>query len=289
MQAPVAVVDAVPPDASGTAGEPATATSRYRLTTAQQTLGAGAGIVVIGLVWWLLAVTVFEASRSVPTPAAVLRQYIHDGWHLYWSNAIVTTWSAVQGFFWGNLLAIVLAATVLLVPALEGVASQIAVISYCIPLTAIGPVILIIAPTGSRYTSIVLAALSVFFTTVVGCLLGLRAADRAALDVVRAYGGGRWQQLRRVQVIASLPSVFAALRLAAPAAFLGAVLGEYFGGIDSGLGVAITAAQSNLRVAQLWSLALLCGLIAGAWFAIIGLAGRLLTPWSGGPASGNHG
>jgi ABC-type nitrate/sulfonate/bicarbonate transport system permease component len=254
---------------------------RYRPADLVQWGAAAAGVGVLVLLWWLFAATVFKSGRSVPTPAAVVRAFGDGGWSLYWDNTRVTTWSAVQGFFWGNLLAIALAALVMLVPILEGVVSQIAVISYCIPLTAIGPVVLIIAPTGSRYTSIVLAAMAVFFTTVVGCLLGLRAAEQASLDVVRAYGGGRWQQLRRVRVVAALPSVFAALRLAAPAAFLGAVLGEYFGGIDSGLGVAITAAQSNLRVAQLWSLALLCGVVAGAWFAIVGLIGRAVTPWSG--------
>lgn len=254
---------------------------RYRPSDLSQWAAAAAGVAALVLLWWLLAATVLKSGRSVPTPAAVVRAYLDGGWSLYWHNTEVTTWSALQGFVWGNLLAILLATLVMLVPVLEGVVSQIAVISYCIPLTAIGPVVLIIAPTGSRYTSIVLAAMAVFFTTVVGCLLGLRVADPAALDVVRAYGGGRWQQLRRVQVVAALPSVFAALRLGAPAAFLGAVLGEYFGGVDSGLGVAITAAQSNLRVAQLWSLALLSGLVAGAWFAVVGIVGRLVTPWSG--------
>lgn len=254
--------------------------ARYRPANAPQWLGAAGGVVFILLLWWLLAVTVFGSSHAMPTPAAVLHQYGHDGWSLYWDNAKVTAWSAVQGFFWGNLAAVALATSVLLLPPLEGVVTQVAVISYCIPLTAIGPVVLIISPPGSRYTSIVLAAMSVFFTTVVGCLLGLRAADPTALDLVSAYGGGRWQQLQRVRLVAGLPNLFGALRLAAPAAFLGAVLGEYFGGVDSGLGVVITAAQTNVRVAQLWALALLCGLIAGVWFALIGVLGRVLTPWS---------
>ena len=64
--------------------------------------------------------------------------------------------------------------------------------------------------------------MSVFFTTVVGCLLGLRAAPRTSLDLVRAYGGSAWTMLRKVQLIAALPSLFAALKIAAPAAFLGA-------------------------------------------------------------------
>ena len=78
------------------------------------------------------------------------------------------------------------------------------------------------ARTSPDGASVVLAAMSVFFTTVVGCLLGLRAAPRASLDLVRAYGGTNWTKLRKVQLIAALPSLFAALKIAAPAAFLGA-------------------------------------------------------------------
>lgn len=242
--------------------------------------GATIGVVLILIVWTVLAETLFRASGSIPTPWSVAAVFPKNGFGLYWTNASVTVWSAVQGFIWGNLVAIALSMTVLMMPRLEGVITQVAVISYCIPLTAIGPVVLIISNPGSRTTSIFLAAMSCFFTTVVGCLLGFRSADRSALDLVRAYGGGKWMQLRKVQLIAALPSLFAALKIAAPAALLGAVLGEYFGGVDSGLGVAITSAQTNVNVPQLWALALLSGAIAGVWYVLIGLIGRFLMPWS---------
>ncbi|WP_432485658.1 ABC transporter permease [Kineococcus esterisolvens] len=242
--------------------------------------GGLVGALLVLLAWTVLALTVFSSAGNVPTPWAVVQQLAADGTGLYWANVSITTWSALQGYLWGNLVAIALAVAVLLVPPLEGAATQVAVLTYCVPLTAIGPIVLIVSPPGSRITSVFLAALSVVFTSVVGCLLGLRAADRTALDVVRAYGGSRWTALVKVRLIAALPSVFAALKLAAPAAFLGAVLGEYFGGVDSGLGILITAAQTNLRYAQLWALALMSGAVAGAGYLLVGVLARLLTPWS---------
>ncbi|GGM16563.1 ABC transporter permease [Nakamurella endophytica] len=265
--------------ATAPAGVPAT---RRSVADLPRWVGAAAGAVAVLLVWWLLSVTVFARSGAVPTPIAVVRQLWTDGWALYGPNVGVTTWSAVQGFLWGNLAAVAVATVALLVPVLEGLATQVAVLSYCIPLTAIGPIVLIVSDAGSRATSVFLAAISVFFTTVVACLLGWRAADRAALDLVRAYGGGRWAQLRKVQLVAALPNILAGLKIAAPAAFLGAVLGEYFGGVDSGMGVVITAAQTNLRVAQIWALALISGAVAGAGYALVGLLARLVAPWSTG-------
>ncbi len=236
------------------------------------------------LVLWAIAGVAFNANGAIPTPVAVLRQYHADGVHFYWSNVSITLRSAVLGFLWGNAAALAVAALVLLIPALEVVATQFAVISYCMPLTAIGPLVLVVF--GGRAPSIFLAGMSVFFTTLVGALLGLKAADRTALDLVHAYGGNRLTELRKVRVIAALPATIAGVRIAAPAALLGAIIGEYLGGVDSGLGVAITAAQQTFTVARTWGLALVCGLVAGVGYLLIGLVGRLITPWEHGGGSG---
>jgi ABC-type nitrate/sulfonate/bicarbonate transport system permease component len=252
--------------------------ARVRARRAPSWFGGLVGVVLIVAIWTLLALTKFRENGAVPTPLAVLRQYSKDGFDFYWTNVSVTLRGALIGFAWGNVLAIAVAFLVLLLPALEGVATQVAVISYCMPLTAIGPIILVVF--GGRAPTIFLAGISVFFTTLVGALLGLKAADRTSLDVVQAYGGNRFTQLRKVQVIAALPATISALKIAAPAAMLGAIIGEYLGGVDNGLGVAITAAQQNYMVPRTWGLALVCGGVAGFGFLVIGLIGRLVTPWA---------
>ncbi len=66
----------------------------------------------------------------------------------------------------------------------------------------------------------------------------------------------------KVRIRAALPSLFAALRIAAPAAILGAIIGEYLGG-ESGLGVAMIASQTSYEVSRTWGLAIVAGLLAG--------------------------
>jgi ABC-type nitrate/sulfonate/bicarbonate transport system permease component len=179
---------------------------------------------------------------------------------------------------------------VLLVPWFEGLSTQLAVVCSCIPLTAIAPIVTLMSPAGGRTTSIFLAALSVIFTTVIGTLLGLRAASETQLDVITAYGGSRWTQLVKVRLIAALPSILAALKLAAPAAFLGAVLGEYFLiGVDQGLGILLLAAQATAASVKLWALALISGGIAGIAYFVIGRISRLVTPWSAGDSRAGEG
>ena len=102
--------------------------------------------------------------------------------------------------------------------------------------------------------------------------------------MVTAYGGSRWDRLIKVQLLSALPSIFAAFKIAAPAAFLGAILGEYVGGTDAGFGPAMVNAQQSLEVARVWAVALVSGLMAGAGYALFAALGRWLTPWAPGGA-----
>lgn len=263
---------------------------RDRIEGAPTWVGAVIGVVTIAAIWWLASLLLFQASHAIPGPPQVIGYFFSAGaWSDTLTNLGGTLAAAGLGYLWGNLGALVLATIVLLIPKLEQVATQIAIVTYCLPLVAIGPILVIVAGRldAPQAPSIALAALSCFFTTVVGALLGLRAAPRTSLDLIKAYGGTRFTSLRKVQLIMALPNVFAALKIAAPAAFLGAILAEFLGsGLDASLGRAIIAAQSTADSPRLWYLALVSGAVAGLAYALIGLIGRLVTPWSAGSAGG---
>lgn len=237
------------------------------------------GVVVLLLLWTVLALTVFSGMGSgVPTPWAVVQQLGSDGWSFYQPLIAATLGEAVRGYLVGNGLALGFAALVLLVPWLERVVVQLAVASYCLPLIAIGPILSLLLSGTSPM--IVMSALSVFFTTLIGALLGLRSADEVTLDVVRAYGGGRWHELVKVRVIAALPATLTGLKIAAPAALLGAIIGEYLGHIDTGLGVAMTVSEASIQVPRTWGIALVSGLVAGIGYGLTALVARVLLPWA---------
>jgi ABC-type nitrate/sulfonate/bicarbonate transport system permease component len=171
----------------------------------------------------------------------------------------------------------------------ESALLRIAIASYCLPIIAIGP-ILIFTLHGDAPKS-ALAGLLVFFPTLIGVVVGLRSADKTSLELVRAACGGArnkqadkfivsWAQLRKVRLRAALPSTFAALQIAAPSAILGAIIGEYLGAQTQGLGVFMIVAEQQGNAERLWGIALVCTVIAGLGYAAIGLIGRLLTPWA---------
>jgi sulfonate transport system permease protein len=244
--------------------------------TVPKWVSGGLGILALLVIWELLALFVLEGKHIMPTPVAVVRGF-WDFRSLIQQNTGITMAEALQGYLWGNVLAIILALLFVLVPPIEAALLRLAIASYCIPIIAIAPILNIVF-SGDR-PKIVLAAMSVFFTTLVGMVAGLRSADQANLDLVRAYGGGSVRALWKVRVRGALPSLFAALRIAAPAAVLGAIVGEYLGG-DRGVGVAMINSQQSLDVSKTWVLATWAAILAGAGYGLTSVVAKLVTPWA---------
>ena len=240
-----------------------------------------AGAAALLIVWQILGMTVFKGANGnsgvVPPPTAILAQFRTDGFSLYWNNLAQTLREAGWGWVWGNGLAVVLAVIFVQVPIIERGLLRLAIATYCLPIIAIGPVLVILFSGDTP--KIMLAAVSVFFTTLIAMIVGLRSADDTSLELVHAYGGGSFAQLRKVRLRASLPSLFAGLRIAAPAAILGAMIGEYMGA-ESGLGVAMINSQQSLQIERTWALALVASAAAGILYGVTALVGRLLTPWA---------
>lgn len=232
----------------------------------------------IGLVlgFWVFAGAVWGMNKGIPQPWVVVSQLIKD-WHYYPRNISRTFSEAWRGYLVGNFLAIAIGMLFVLVPFMEKALMQIAVATYCLPIVAVGPILQ--ATLKGDSPKVALVALSVFFTTLIGMLVGLRSADRHSIELVKAYGGNRFTQLTKVRLRSALPSLFAGLQIAAPAAILGAIIGEFFGG-ERGLGIFMIASLQASKVARTWGIGFLATALAGVGFAITTMIGRRLTRWA---------
>ena len=83
-----------------------------------------------------------------------------------------------------------LAAFVALVPFTERLVLRVALVVFCLPLVATRPALRVVY--GHRHgPQVTLAALAVFYTTLVPLLVGLRAVPQTWSDLVASYGRGR--------------------------------------------------------------------------------------------------
>jgi sulfonate transport system permease protein len=216
-----------------------------------------AGFVLVLVLWELLARTVLDGKNLIAPPTGIA-DAIADNWSLYQRAVRTTLWEAVRGFVWGNLAAVALAALVAVIPGTERTVLRVALVVFCLPLVAMGPLLRVVFGTGDG-PQVTLAGLAVFYTTLVPLLVGLRAVPQTWADLVTSYGRGRFTTLRTIRARAAVPYLFAGLQVAAPAAFLGALVGE-FTGAERGVGLLIINSMRGLRTDELWAVATIsCG------------------------------
>ena len=248
--------------------------------TAGHRLAGLSGTLLVLVAWQLVGMTGVLGPAIAP-PVAIVAGVLSDGVGFYGRHIPVTLASAASGYLWSNLAAVTCAVLVLTVPALEKLVLQIGIASACIPLVAIAPILA--ACFNGPLTSAVMAAVSVFFITLVGTINGLRHADHHSLDLVRAYGGGTFAVLRLVQLRYALPGILTSLKITVPAAMLGAVIGEFMGQ-ERGLGAALVVAQQSSDVVRTWGITLVTSLFAAAGFLLVGAIERIATPWAASTA-----
>lgn len=210
-------------------------------------------------------------SVLITGPSGIVGYWIANA-GLMTRASVATSLAAACGFLWGNVAAVILGAIALLIPRSERVVSAFSLLVFCLPLVATGPILRVLYGPGTG-PQITLAALAVFYTTYLAIVVGLRAVPQSWQDLVAIYGRGAWTTLITVRVRASLPYLFVGLQIAAPAAFLGAMIGE-FTGAERGLGVLALRAMRALEVDATWALATTAAVIAMVAYGAVGLAAR---------------
>lgn len=223
--------------------------------------------------WELIARTVLDGKRLIAPPSGIVIAAI-DNADLYQRAVRYTLGEAAWGYLWGNIAAVVLAAMAAVTPATERIILRVSLVVFCLPLVAIGPTLRVVYGYGNG-PQITLAAMAVFYTTLVPLLVGLRAVPQTWTDLVSSYGRGRFTALGVIRVRASVPYLAAGLQVAAPAAFLGALVGE-FTGAERGVGVLTINAMRSLQTNELWALATISALVSMTGYGLAGLAGRRL-------------
>ena len=230
---------------------------------------------------WLALLALWElagrldlvAGGALPAPSEIAARFWLDRAD-YPAHVAATVQAAALGFLAGSVLAVAAALLFVRWPLTERIARGVNVALFALPPIAIAPV-LVIALSGMA-PRVTLAAMSVYFPVMTASVLGLSQIDPRLPDVIRAWGGGPGTVMRLVRLRSSLPTLLAGLRVAAPAAVLGAILAEFGGGGRWGLGVYLLGSLGRADPARLWGIGLTATAIAGIAYAIFAVLGTRL-------------
>ncbi len=192
----------------------------------------------------------------------------------YLAGAAFYTWrEAAIGFVVGALLGLVLATIFVHSRLAERAFVPYVVASQTIPIVALAPMV-VYAFGPSVASVVIIATYLTFFPVTIAMIRGLRSPDPRALELMRSYAASRWATYRKVRVPASLPYLFTALKIAATASIVGAIIGEGPGGIPDGLGRAIINFNQYYITGpeKLWGSILVSALLGIVFFAAIRIA-----------------
>lgn len=235
-------------------------------------------LAVIGLIaLWQGIVWFFEVPTYIaPGPGEVVATF-RDNADTLWNNFWPTFFEAVLGFFFGNLIAIILAVVFVHSRIAERAFFPIAVFVNTIPIIAIAPILVLIFGNGYA-PKIIIAALICFFPTLVNMVRGLRAVSPATLDLMRVLSASNSEVFWKVRVQSSLPFLFAALKIASTTCVIGAIVAEWIGS-NYGLGVLIIEATFNFRSPLLYATVFTAALLAVILFSLVSFAESRLIRW----------
>lgn len=152
------------------------------------------------------------------------------------------------------------------------------VLSQAIPLIAIAPLILIWFGLGIT-AKIIIVTFVCFFPIAVNAYEGFQNVDEDMLNLMETLDASRWQRYRHLIIPASLPGIFAGVRIAATYSVLGAVIGEWLGGVK-GMGIYMTRALTSFRTDKLFGAIVLVMLASFSFFKLTDLLASYLTPWT---------
>ena len=127
-------------------------------------------------------------------------------------------------------------------------------------------------------SKVAMAVLIIYFPVTATFYDGLRRTDPGWLDLAATMGASRRAALLRIQVPAALPAFASGLRVAAAAAPIGAVVGEWVGS-SAGLGYLMLHANGRMQIDLMFAALLTLAVIALALYALVDRALRLLLPW----------
>ena len=235
----------------------------------------------------LIEGTLSQEKPKLPTPGQILaelnktvletaptskRSLVYHG--------SVTISATLLGFLIGSMLGMGLARVVVHIKSLDRSLMPWVVASQTIPIIALAPMIVVIMNqfdvTGLIPKAVIAAYLS-FFPVTVGMVKGLRSPDPLQLDLMRTYSASQWQTFLKLRMPASVPFLFASLKVGVAASLVGTVVAELTKSEDGGFGARLLGGSYYGQTIQIWAALFAAAACAWVLVSLVGAVDRVVT------------
>ena len=197
------------------------------------------------------------------------RSLVYHGW--------VTLSATLVGFAIGTGLGILLAVGIVYNRAMDMSVMPWAIASQTIPILALAPMIIVmLGAIGIQglFPKAVISAYLSFFPVVVGMVKGLRSPDAMQLDLLRTYYASPAQGFWKLRLPASVPYLFASLKIGISASLVGAIVAELPTGARAGFGARMLVGDQYGQPLVTWAALFAAAITAAALVGLFSLIER---------------
>jgi NitT/TauT family transport system permease protein len=219
--------------------------------------------------FWQLLVVACEVPRVLLPPPSLILQSMADHGATLWGDFVQTVLKAVLlGWALGSGLGFAVAVAIDRMPFLQRGLLPLASLTSTIPLVAVAPIA--VMWFGFEWQSkAAVVVLMTFFPMLVSTLAGLKASGKLERELMYSYAASYGRTLLALRLPAALPFMFAALKVNATLALIGAIVAEFFGSPTSGLGFRISTEASRMNMPLVWGAIVVAAVTGSVAYAVL--------------------
>ena len=228
---------------------------------------------------WQLVVTAGRIAPFIlPAPSAIGDELVEQRRNV-WEAALASGQNALVGLALGAVAGVLAALAASRFRPLTEVSIPFAAVLNALPIIALAPILNNMFESTSSIPRRLVAGIIVFFPVFLNTLRGLREVDPIHRELMHTYAASGWTFATKVRLPGALPYVFTGLRQASSLAVIAAVVAEYFGGLQDGLGARITSAAAFTAYPRAWAFVVGACLLGLTFYLTTLLLERLAMPW----------
>jgi NitT/TauT family transport system permease protein len=238
-------------------------------------------VAVIFLGAWQLLVYVNDIQPFLlPAPSLIGANFFGD-LELMWGATLYTGTTAILGLMFGTLVAVVMAVLAQRFFVVNNLVTPLAAGLAAVPIIALTPILNNMFNITSRTPRVLVTMIIVFFPMFVNVTRGLIQVQTVQLELMRSMNASKRTVLRILRTPNAIPFFFTGLKVAAPLAVIAALVAEYFGGPQEGLGSRIASAAANTAYGRAWAYVLASIILGLVFYLVVVALERWTTPWTG--------
>jgi putative hydroxymethylpyrimidine transport system permease protein len=230
------------------------------------------------LATWQAVVFAFSPPRYIlPSPLAVAMTYMRQPQFLL-HHALITAGEILVGLAIGCGLGALTALSVAAFPRAGRLVWPLVVVLQAFPVFVLAPILVIWLGFGMA-SKVAMTVIIIFFPVASAFADGLRRTDPVLIDAAALTSASHIQILRHIRLPLALPALISGLRVAAPLAPLGAIVGEWVGAAG-GLGFVMVQANARMQTDMLFAAMVILALFTVLLRLAVDCLTRGLAPWA---------